>query len=637
MPITRDVEVILTKQPLYMMRLVEYAQYVFNIKKGCLYVKSYVMSSVRFTEITAVFALRTSNIRVTSVTVKMEILLEPISNKLMVAGNPVKEILLKLNLPDHRSILTDSKVWLEKPSKDRCRSAFHQKEVELEKYKTYKSCQLEKEEIKRTVRFRNDQFASILGYGDLVQGNIMIKRVYYVEGLNQNLFSGNNLLMGNNGSDLYTISFQETFPPTPICFMVKASPTQACLWHRRLSHLNFDTINLISKKDTVNGLPNLKYVKDQLGTKFLNNTLHAYFKEEGIKHQTFTPPTPEQNNIVERQNRTLVEAARMMLSASKLPLFFWAEAITTACYTQNKSLIIPRHKKTPYHIINDRKPSLKHLHIFGCTCYLTRDGENLDKMKEKGDPCIFELSKASDYDNSGLASQLQKNSIYNSTELETHDHSNEPSSSMLVPNVSSSADTDALSLQELDLLFNPLYEEYFTIGSLTKGYAPEEGIDFEESFAPVARLEAFLIFVTYAAHNPFQSIRWTLKQSLPFEESTLWIEASSKSLNDAERSGIKSRKLDTSSSSGNDADVDDADTKPVYDEELMAKVQLTAKCNAFANDQQHDEQLELNNEGGVDQNAEQCQDTRPLLATITDNKPTKLSNPSLKSKNICLC
>ncbi|GJW48613.1 retrovirus-related pol polyprotein from transposon TNT 1-94, partial [Tanacetum coccineum] len=125
------------------------------------------------------------------------------------------------------------------------------------------------------------------------------------------------------------------------------------------------------------------------GAEFLNKTLNAFFKEEGIEHQTFTPRTPEQNGIVERRNHTLVEAARTMLSASKLPLFFWAEAIATACYTQNRSIIIPTHEKTAYHIINDRKPSIKHLHIFGCTCYLTRDGENLDKMKEKGDPCIL--------------------------------------------------------------------------------------------------------------------------------------------------------------------------------------------------------------------------------------------------------
>ncbi|GJZ22878.1 retrovirus-related pol polyprotein from transposon TNT 1-94 [Tanacetum coccineum] len=139
-----------------------------------------------------------------------------------------------------------------------------------------------------TVRFDNDQFALILGYGDLVQGNITTNRVYYVKGLNHILFlvgqfcnadlevafqkstcfirdlHGNNLLTGNSRSDLYTISLQETNSSTPICLMAKASPTQAWLWHRRLSHLNFDYINLLSKKDVMIGLPKLKYVKDQL-------------------------------------------------------------------------------------------------------------------------------------------------------------------------------------------------------------------------------------------------------------------------------------------------------------------------------------------------------------------------------------
>nr|GEX78574.1 integrase, catalytic region, zinc finger, CCHC-type, peptidase aspartic, catalytic [Tanacetum cinerariifolium] len=103
------------------------------------------------------------------------------------------------------------------------------------------------------VHFGNDQFALILGYGDLVQGNITIKRVYYVKGLNHNLFSvgqfcdanlevafrkstcfvidlqGNDLLTGNHGSDLYNISFHETSSPTPIYFLAKALPTQAWL------------------------------------------------------------------------------------------------------------------------------------------------------------------------------------------------------------------------------------------------------------------------------------------------------------------------------------------------------------------------------------------------------------------------
>nr|GEY33172.1 integrase, catalytic region, zinc finger, CCHC-type, peptidase aspartic, catalytic [Tanacetum cinerariifolium] len=131
-------------------------------------------------------------------------------------------------------------------------------------------------------------FAPILGYGDLDQGNDTINRVYYVEGLNYNLFSvgqfcdadlevafrkstcfvrdfqGNDLLTGNRGSDLYQVYLHESTSSTPLCLMAKASPTQARLWHRRLSHLNFDYINLLSKKDIVIGLPKLKYVKDQL-------------------------------------------------------------------------------------------------------------------------------------------------------------------------------------------------------------------------------------------------------------------------------------------------------------------------------------------------------------------------------------
>nr|GFB85088.1 putative ribonuclease H-like domain-containing protein [Tanacetum cinerariifolium] len=95
--------------------------------------------------------------------------------------------------------------------------------------------------------------------------------------------------------------------------------------------------------------------------------------------------TPEQNGVVERRNHTLVEAARTMLSAAKVPLFFCAEAISTTCFTQNRSLVIHRHEKTPYHIINDRKPSVKFFHIFGSLCYIVRDGENLDKLKEKGE------------------------------------------------------------------------------------------------------------------------------------------------------------------------------------------------------------------------------------------------------------
>nr|GFC02506.1 putative ribonuclease H-like domain-containing protein [Tanacetum cinerariifolium] len=109
----------------------------------------------------------------------------------------------------------------------------------------------------------------------------------------------------------------------------------------------------------------VRVVRTNKGTEFLNQNLHAYFAAEGIQHQTSVARTPEQNGIVERRNRTLVEAAQTMLSVVKVPLFFWAETIATACFTQNCSLVIPHHEKTPYHIINDRKPSVKFFHIFG--------------------------------------------------------------------------------------------------------------------------------------------------------------------------------------------------------------------------------------------------------------------------------
>nr|GEY55664.1 retrovirus-related Pol polyprotein from transposon TNT 1-94 [Tanacetum cinerariifolium] len=305
-----------------------------------------------------------------------------------------------------------------------------------------------------TVKFRNDQIAPILGYGDLVQGAVTIKRVYYIEGLNHNLFSvdqfcdaylevtfrnstcfirdlkGNDLLTSSRGTDLYSITLQDINYPNLIYLLAKASSSQEWLWHRRLSHLNFDTINLLSKNDSVVGLPKLKFVKYHLSsscelgkakrksfytkltpsskrrlqllhmdlcgpmrvasinrkryvlvivddysrytwTHFLRakdetpENLHAYFAAEGILHQTSVARTLEQNGVVKRRNRTLVEAARTMLRAANVPLLFWAEAIATACFTQNRSLVIPRHEKTPYHIINDQKPFVKFFHIFG--------------------------------------------------------------------------------------------------------------------------------------------------------------------------------------------------------------------------------------------------------------------------------
>ncbi|GJV53382.1 retrovirus-related pol polyprotein from transposon TNT 1-94 [Tanacetum coccineum] len=139
-----------------------------------------------------------------------------------------------------------------------------------------------------TVRFGNDHFISITGYGDYVQRNLTICHVYYVEGLGHNLFlvgqfcdgdlevafhfntcyvrnlEGEDLLTGSRDSNLYTISISELAASSPVCLMSKATSTKSWLWQRRLSHLNFGTINHLMKKNLVDGLPKFKYDKDHL-------------------------------------------------------------------------------------------------------------------------------------------------------------------------------------------------------------------------------------------------------------------------------------------------------------------------------------------------------------------------------------
>ncbi|GKG07623.1 retrovirus-related pol polyprotein from transposon TNT 1-94, partial [Tanacetum coccineum] len=117
------------------------------------------------------------------------------------------------------------------------------------------------------------------------------------------------------------------------------------------------------------------------GTEFVNQTLREYFEKVGISHETSVARSPQQNGVVKRrnQNRTLIEAARTMLIYAKAPLFLWAEAVATACYTQNRSIIRLRHGKTPYELLHDKLPYLSFFHVFGALYYLTNDSENLGK------------------------------------------------------------------------------------------------------------------------------------------------------------------------------------------------------------------------------------------------------------------
>ncbi|GJT73360.1 integrase, catalytic region, zinc finger, CCHC-type containing protein [Tanacetum coccineum] len=114
----------------------------------------------------------------------------------------------------------------------------------------------------------------------------------------------------------------------------------------------------------------VRNIRTDNGTEFVNKDLTEYYERVGIFHQKTVSRTPQQNDVVERRNRTLVEAARTMLIFSKAPMFLWAEAVATACYTQNRSLIHTRHCKTPYELVHDKKPDLTFFRVFGALCYL---------------------------------------------------------------------------------------------------------------------------------------------------------------------------------------------------------------------------------------------------------------------------
>ncbi|GKA86328.1 retrovirus-related pol polyprotein from transposon TNT 1-94 [Tanacetum coccineum] len=99
--------------------------------------------------------------------------------------------------------------------------------------------------------------------------------------------------------------------------------------------------------------------------------------------------TEFKNGVIERRNHTLIEAARTMLIYAKASLFLWAEAVATACYTQNRSIVRLRHGKTPYELLHDKPPDLSFFHVFGALCYPTNDSENLGKLQPKADIGIF--------------------------------------------------------------------------------------------------------------------------------------------------------------------------------------------------------------------------------------------------------
>ncbi|CAL8162045.1 unnamed protein product [Prunus armeniaca] len=146
--------------------------------------------------------------------------------------------------------------------------------------------------------------------------------------------------------------------------------------------------HLLQKEKMTSHLP-LVRIRTDHGSEFENSQFLKFCEEMGIKHEFSAPITPQQNGVVERKNRVLVEMARVMLNSKNLAKHFWAEAINTACYISNRVFVRSGTNQTPYEIWKGKKPNVSYFKVFGSTCYILRDREHLAKFESKCDKGIF--------------------------------------------------------------------------------------------------------------------------------------------------------------------------------------------------------------------------------------------------------
>ncbi|KAI3758736.1 hypothetical protein L6452_06307 [Arctium lappa] len=366
-----------------------------------------------------------------------------------------------------------------------------------------------------------------------------------------------------------------------------------------------ELISFVKKMEVLNNLT-VRSIRSDHGTEFKNSSLKNFFENKGISHNFSSVRTPQQNGIVERRNRAIIEDARSMLNDSHLPTQFWAEVVNTACFTQNRSLIVKLFGKTSYELIHGRKPSISFLHIFGCQCFILNNKDQLGKFDPKADDGIFlgyssspkptEFSTrednlwkkqfmsllmklaqrttnqsltmknppAADDDPNIIPPNAESISWVSAEPLNTLPPS-DPSSSehLLENNVSDHApaqrwtkdypidqilgDPDAEPKKADDALRDPNWvnamqeeltefsrnkvsnlvprlsdktvigtkwvfrnklDEHGTVTRnkarlVAQGYRQKEGIDYDETFAPVARLEAIRLFLAYVVYKDF--------------------------------------------------------------------------------------------------------------------------------------
>ncbi|GJY16488.1 retrovirus-related pol polyprotein from transposon TNT 1-94 [Tanacetum coccineum] len=379
-----------------------------------------------------------------------------------------------------------------------------------------------------TVKFGNNQVAKIMGYGDYQIGNVTISRVYYVEGLGHNLFSvgqfcdsdlevafrkhtcfvrnskGVDLLSGSRGTNLYYLSIGDMMASSPICLLSKATKTKSWLWHHRLSYLNFGAINHLARHSLVRGLPRLKFEKDHLCSACVMGK---------SKKQSHKPKS-------EDTNQEKLYLLHMDLCGP----------MHVASVNGKKYILIivddySRFTWVKFLALKDEAPDfiIKFLKMIQVRLNATVRNIRIDNGTEFVNQTLrdyYEQLTEMDFEQSSLEPAL-------------HEMTPVTPSSGLFPNPPPSASFVPPSRHEWDLVFQPVFDELFSppasvaspvlvvealapvesTGSpsstsvdqdapspIARGYRQEEGIDFEEFFSPVARLEVVRIFLAFAAH-----------------------------------------------------------------------------------------------------------------------------------------
>ncbi|GJT13540.1 ribonuclease H-like domain-containing protein [Tanacetum coccineum] len=177
-------------------------------------------------------------------------------------------------------------------------------------------------------------------------------------------------------NNMYSVDMKNIVPKVSLtCLVEKSTLDESMLWHRRLGYINFKTI--------------YKLVKDNLVREFKNRVMNEFCEKKGIKREYSVARTPQQNGVAERRNKILIEAARTMLADSKLPTTLWAEAVNTACYVQNRIIIVKPHNKTPYELFRGRTPALSFKRPFGCNFSILNTLYYLSKFDGKSDDGFF--------------------------------------------------------------------------------------------------------------------------------------------------------------------------------------------------------------------------------------------------------